>query len=161
MNSNLDSMNCIFSRRLAVATCAMTLFVFAATGHAAQKLLSDNVPGLVAKLGLAPVRGLPSTDKLNLAISLPVRNQAGLDLFVQQVSDPSSTNYQKYLTTAEFAAQFGASEQDYQTVVDFVQAKGLTIPANHPNRLVLEVSGTVAEIEAAFQVQLNVYNHPS
>ena len=161
MNSNPDLMNCNFLRKLAAATCAMLLLFSAATIQAAQRLVSDNIPGLVAKLGLSPVQELPSTKRINLAISLPVRDSAGLNLLVQQVSDPASTNYQKYLTTAEFAEQFGATEQDYQAVIDFAVANGLTVTATHPNRLVLDVSGTVAEIEAAFQVRLEVYNHPA
>ena len=103
MNSNPDLMNCNFLRKLASATCAMLLLFSAATVQAAQRLVSDNIPGLVAKLGLSPVQELPSTKRINLAISLPVRDSAGLNLLVQQVSDPASTNYQKYLTTAEFA----------------------------------------------------------
>jgi subtilase family serine protease len=154
-------MNDIFFRRLAAATCAALFFLPAATAPAAQRTLSGSVPPVLARLALVPVSGLPSTNILNLAISLPVRDQAGLDLLLRQISDPASSNYQKYLTTAQFAAQFGASEQDYQAVVDFVQARGLTVTATHPNRLVLEVSGTAATVEAAFQIELKVFNHPT
>ena len=150
-----------FFRKLAAATCAALLFLPAATAPAAQRTLSGSVPPVLARFALVPVQSLPSTNVLNLAISLPVRNQAGLDLLVRQISDPASTNYQKYLTTAQFAAQFGASEQDYQAVVDFVQARGLTVTATHPNRLVLEVSGGAATVEAAFQIELKVFNHPT
>ncbi|MEJ0089345.1 MAG: protease pro-enzyme activation domain-containing protein [Limisphaerales bacterium] len=151
-------MKCNFFKKLAAATCAALLFFPVATVLAAQRTVSGSVPPIIAKLGLVPLKSLPSSNILNLAISLPVRDQAGLDLFQQQVSDPASPNYRKYLTTTEFAERFGASKEDYQTVVNFAQNHGLTVTATHPNRLVLDVSGTVAAVQAAFQVQIKVYN---
>jgi len=141
--------------------CAALVFLSAGLATAAERMLSGHVPASVAKLGLAAVKHLPSTNTMSLAISLPVRNQAALDLLQRQISDPASPNYKHYLTPAEFAAQFGATEQDYQAVADFAKAHGLTITATHPNRLVMDVSGRVADIEAAFQIQLMVYNHPT
>jgi len=55
---------------------------------------------------------------------------------------------------------FGPTEQDYQAIINFAQASGLTVTATHPNRVVLDVEGTVADIERAFQVTLRVYQHP-
>ncbi|MEI9864653.1 MAG: protease pro-enzyme activation domain-containing protein [Limisphaerales bacterium] len=154
-------MKCSFFRKLAAATCAALLFFPVAPLFAAQRTLSGSVPPIVAKLGLVPVQGLPPTNLLNLAICLPVRDQKGLDLFQQQVSDPASLSYRKYLTTAEFTERFGATKEDYQTVIDFAQSHGLSVTATHPNRLVLDVSGTVAAVQAAFQVQLKVYSEPA
>ncbi len=150
-----------YFRRLSAAACAALVLLSAGLAPAADRTLSGHVPAAIAKLGLAAVKHLPATNTMQLAISLPVRNQAALDLLQRQISDPASPNYKHYLTPAEFAAQFGATEQDYQTVADFAQAHGLTITATHPNRLVLDVSGRVSDIEAAFQIKLMVYNHPT
>jgi Pro-kumamolisin, activation domain len=56
---------------------------------------------------LKPIGPLDKTQELNLAISLPLRNQAGLTQLLQQISDPKSPNYRHYLTPAQFTAQFG------------------------------------------------------
>lgn len=141
---------------LLAGTIAASQAVVPGTG---MKTLSGNVPSVVSQL--TPVKALPSTNVLHLAIGLPVSNPAAMETLLQQMYDPASTNYHKYLTPAEFASRFGASQQDYQAVTAFAQANGLTVTATHSNRLILDVSGTAADIEKAFQVNLMVYNHPT
>jgi subtilase family serine protease len=46
-------------------------------------------------------------------------------------------------------------------VASFAQANGLTVTGNHENRLLVPVSGTVAQINQAFNVTMNVYQHPN
>ena len=124
-----------------------------------QKLKGGHVPAAVARL--APVGGLPGSQRLNLAIGLPLRNQAELDTLLQQLYDPASPNYHRYLTPEQFTERFGPTEQDYQALMDFAKANGLTVTVTHPNRVVLDVAGAVADIEKAFHVTLRVYQHPT
>src|SRR5262249_57921387 len=56
--------------------------------------------------------------------------------------------------------RFGPSTDDYDAVIQFAHAKNLTVTGTHPNRMVLDVSGTVAEIEKAFHVTMRTYPHP-
>ena len=65
------------------------------------------------------------------------------------------------LTPEEFAAKFGPTEQDYAAVIVFAQANGLAVRGTHPNRTLLDVSGSVADIENAFHVTMHVYQHPA
>src|SRR5208282_3058253 len=60
----------------------------------------------------------------------------------------------------QFADQFGPTEQDYQALIAFTKANGLTVTATHPNRIVLDVRGSVTDIEKAFHVTMRVYQHP-
>ena len=123
-----------------------------------MKTLSGHVPAVVSHL-LA--KGKPAaTNHLTLAIGLPLRNTAALTNLLQQIYDPSSPNYHHYLTPAEFTAQFGPSEQDYQAVVDYAQKNGLSVTTTHPNRMVLDVNGKVSDIEHALNVTLHTYAHP-
>jgi subtilase family serine protease len=61
----------------------------------------------------------------------------------------------------EFTEQFGPAAEDYAKVTAFAQSYGLAVTRTTPNRLVLDVSGTVAPIERAFQVTMQVYQHPT
>lgn len=106
---------------------------------------------------LQPLGQLPAETNLNLAIGLPLRNREALTNLLQQIYDPASTNYHRYLTTAEFAAQFGPSAQDYQAVINFAQQNGLTVAGTHPNRVLVDVTGTAANIQQAFHVTLRTY----
>jgi hypothetical protein len=123
-----------------------------------QQLSGGHVPAAVARL--APAGGLPGTQRLNLAIGLPLRNEQELDALLQQLYDPASPNYHRYLTPEEFTARFGPTENDYQALVDFAKSNGLTVTVTHPNRVVLDVSGAVTDIERTFHLTLRVYQHP-
>jgi len=142
---------------------ASVLFLHTASlsfgADAGRTVLSGHVPPVVAQL--TPVGSLLSTNRLQLAIGLPLRNQAELDELVRQLYDPASTNFHKFLTPDAFAARFGPTESDYQAVIEFARSNGLAVVGRHPNRVVLDVEGSVSNVEQAFQVTLNVYRHPT
>jgi subtilase family serine protease len=104
---------------------------------------------------------LPATQAMRLVLVLPHRNQAGLDNFLQEVYDPSSASYHRFLTVEEFTARFGPSQQDYDAVVSFAQTHGLSVVATSRNRMNVDVAGPVANIEEALHVTMGVYQHPT
>ena len=138
------------------------LLVFTTPAWAAEKqVLSGHIPTVVSKLNLQPVGRLPSTNTLHLAIGLPLRNKEKLSALLQQLYDPASPNYRRYLTPEQFTEMFGPTEQDYQAVVAFAKTNGFTVTATHPNRTLLDVSASVADIEKTFHVRMLVYQHPT
>ncbi len=124
-----------------------------------MKTLSGHVPTVVSQLSAKGI--LSATTNLNLAIGLPLRNQEALTNLFQQIYDPASPNYHKYLTPEQFTAQFGPTEQDYQKVINFAVANGLKVVGTHPNRVLLNVSGKASNINKAFQINLRTYQHPT
>ena len=123
-----------------------------------QKLKSGHIPAALTRL--TPIGILPASHRLNLAISLPLRNEQELDALLQQLYDTASPNYRRYLTPEQFTQRFGPTEQDYQALMDFAKSNGLTVTVTHPNRVVLDVEGAVADIQRAFHLSLRVYRHP-
>src|ERR1035437_8235804 len=124
-----------------------------------RKTLHGHIPAVVAHL--TSQGRLPATNHLSLALGLPLRNQDELAELLQQLYDPRSTNFHKFLTAPEFTARFGPTEADYQAVRRFVENYGLTVVRAHPNRVVMDVAGSVANVESAFGVSLQVYHHPT
>src|SRR5207302_6950627 len=98
---------------------------------------------------------------LDLALGIPLRNQDTLRQLLQELYDPSSPQYRAYLTAQEFAESFGPSADDYQAVIAFAKSNGLVVRGLHANRMLLDVSATVADIEKAFHTTLSVYQHPT
>ena len=150
-------------QRLAGYVVLVLLFALAAIGKAKTGpdgvMLHGCVPSAVARL--TPTGRLPATDRLFLAMGLPLRNQAALGELLVQLYDPHSTNFHKFLTPSEFAARFGPTERDYQAVIKFAEANGLTVNGLHRNRVVLDVEGSVSNVERAFHVTLRTYRHPT
>ena len=126
-----------------------------------KQRLHGHLPEAVARFHLQPNGRLSAMQHLNLAIGLPLRNETALDSLLQQIYDPASPNFHQYLTPEQFTERFGPTEQDYQAVIDFAKANGLTVTGRHPNRVVLDVSAAAADIERVFHVTLHTYRHPS
>jgi Pro-kumamolisin, activation domain len=124
-----------------------------------RRALAGHIPAEAAHA--TSVGRLPATTPLNLALGLPLRNQAALTALLQDISDPSSPNYRRYLTPEQFDERFGPTEADYQAVIAFAQAHGLAVTGTHSNRMVLDVAGSVADVEGAFQTTLRTYQHPT
>jgi uncharacterized repeat protein (TIGR01451 family) len=145
--------------RLTLPCAALLVFVTAPAGAAELQKLRGHVPAAVAHL--APVGQLPGSQRLNLAIGLPLRNQEALTNLLHDLYDPTSPKYRQYLTTEQFTEQFGPTKEHYQAVIDFAAAHGLTVVAKHPNRVVLDVSGSVADLQKALHITMRVYQHPT
>jgi subtilase family serine protease len=98
---------------------------------------------------------------MRLTIALPLRNESELDQLIRQIYDPNSPSYHQFLSVEEFTERFGPSQEDYDAVIRFAQANGLTVTGTAPNRMIVDVTGTVASIERAFHVTMGVYQHPT
>jgi hypothetical protein len=142
------------------STCCLIALLIAAIPSLAsvRQLLTGHVPQAVASSRV--LKKLPRGTPLNLAIGLPLRNQPELDALLVQLSDPASPNFRRYLTAEQFAAKFGPTDQDYQTLIQFARENGLVVTGTHPNRILLDVSGDVSGIERVFHVNILVYRHP-
>src|SRR5512139_2789610 len=67
----------------------------------------------------------PSSQSVNVTLMLRLRDEAGLERFIQQTVTPGSPNFQKFLSTAEFARRYGASDAEIRRVQLYLDAQGL------------------------------------
>ncbi|MFI6405665.1 protease pro-enzyme activation domain-containing protein [Streptomyces sp. NPDC050548] len=95
--------------------------------------------------------------RISVAISLTPRNDKALDTFVAGVSNPRSSSYGHYLTKAQFAARFGRTDAEVKQVKDFLLAQGLTVGKVHSGNLLVDASGTAAQLEKAFGTKLSTW----
>ena len=98
--------------------------------------------------------------RIALAIGLRVPNQAALTQYVQDISRPSSVNYHRYLTAAQYEGVFSPSKATYSAVEKYLQSAGFTITHTYSNRLLIAFSGTVAQANHTFGVSLKSYTAP-
>lgn len=104
---------------------------------------------------------MPSAQRMNLSIVLPLRNQDQLKSLLARLYDPSDVLYRKFLSVAEFTRQFGPTPEEYQAVVRFARANGMTMTGTPANRLIVPVSATVDQVQKAFHISMKVYQHPT
>jgi hypothetical protein len=138
--------------------CAAIILAIPAAVPAAQTV-HHALPA--AAMGLQPLNPLAATNRLDLAISLPLRNPRQLDQLLHELYDPASPNFHQWLTPDRFTENFGPTAADYRALAAWAQANGLAVTKEHPNRLILDVRGSVADIARAFHVTMSVYQHPT
>ncbi len=104
---------------------------------------------------------LPASQTMNLVITLPLRNQDDLNQVLKDLYDPSSPSYRQFLTVEQFTDRFGPTQADYDAVIEFAKQNGLTVTGTSPNRVNVQVAGPVSKVEAAFHVNMGLYQHPT
>ena len=124
-----------------------------------KALSGDYLAPAAARLTI--IGRVPATNQLFLALGLPLRNEGALKELLGELQDPRSPAYHKYVDPEQFAARFGPTQQEVQAAIDFVEGHGLSVLDLHSNRMVLDVEGSVSNIERAFQITLNTYRHPT
>lgn len=138
---------------------AANAVVFFEVPAGAAEVLHDHVPAAVKRL--QPMGRLEGAKRLDLAIGLPLRDRETLTILLREIYSPASTNYHHYLTPEQFAERFGPAEKDYRALMEFAKTNHLSVTGVHPNRTLLDVNGTVADIEKAFHLTLRTYQHPT
>jgi hypothetical protein len=138
---------------------ALVCGLAARAGAQSFRKLTGHVPAATANL-VATGR-LAAETKMRLSIGLPLRNGEALTNLLRQLYDPASPSFRHFISMDEFTRRFGPTTEDYQKVMDFAQSRGLKTEVQHPNRMLVEVTGRVADVEKAFQVTLRTYRHPT
>ena len=121
-----------------------------------QPLLTIHMRGQAQSLGR-----LPATSSMHLDIVLPLRHQAELDDFLQEIYDPSSPSYRHFLTVQQFTARFGPSQKDYDAVIRFAKTNGFKVVGGSRDGMDVQIAGSVSRVEAAFHVGMGVYMQPT
>ena len=148
--------------QVCIISCGLISMLLCATAEAADRqVLRGHVPSVVAKMNLQPVGRPPATNRLYLAIGLPLRNTNDLNKLLQDMYNPASPQFRHYLTPEQFTERFGPTRRDYDAVAKFARSHGLEITVMHPNRVLLDVAGKVADMEKAFQITLRTFKHPT
>ncbi|SNS76896.1 Ig-like domain (group 3) [Granulicella rosea] len=104
-------------------------------------------------LGAAPANQVLSS--VTLRFSMTAAQSAALDQLLADQQNPSSPRYRQWLTPEQFAAQFGLAASDLAQVKTWLASKGLTITSTARSGTFVTVSGSVAQINAAFGTQLH------
>jgi subtilase family serine protease len=147
-----------------VAT-ALGWTLVAATASQAQTPDSTQSPSLERKD--FPAWAEPATkvgtasdsQRVSIAVYLGFRNEQALRDLVTEVSTPGSAHYGKYLTPAEFRAQFAPEAASVKLVQRELQKQGFHIDYTPASGLFVQASGTVAQVKATFGVTQELYSH--
>ncbi len=114
--------------------------------------------GLIGVAAAAPLPAVAASSPVEFDVFLPLRNSAGLDALLARQQDTSSADYHKWLTPAQFSAQFGATEATKQAVAAELAQHGLAVTVQSRS---LHVRGSAAAVNAMFSTTLARTRMPS
>lgn len=103
----------------------------------------------------------PADPTERLEVTVLVRRRAGEALHARAAQLAAGSASAPYLTREEFAARHGADAADLAAVRAFAAAQGLAVVLEHAARRTVVLSGTVAQFNTAFNVQLQRMRHDS
>lgn len=103
--------------------------------------------------GPAPVA--TPTGRVMLVLQRSASQQQALTQYLADVQNASSPNYHKWLTPAQYGAQFGISDSDLQTVQSWLQSHGFKIEKIPQARNVILFSGNFEQLQTAFHTSIH------
>ena len=110
-----------------------------------------------------PLPGAKSVGKADpaerLEVSVLLRRRSGTALTEHVKKLTSREKSDRHLSREEFERQFGADNADMAAVKKFAGAQGLAVVQEHAGRRTVVLSGTVAQFNAAFGVDLQRFEH--
>lgn len=87
----------------------------------------------------------------------PQQEQA-LSKLLTEMEDPSSSNYQRWLTADQVGSSYGPAQQDVEKVLSWLTAHGLQVNGISKSGLTIDLSGTAGQVREAFHTEIHQYN---
>lgn len=156
-------------RRLAVTACLLGSWSLMSAQAVRSRILEEiNPNNTVALAGSVSPRIAPQLQTGRMAPSTPIvgitltfaltpQQKAELDALVKAQLTPGNPEYHQWLTPAEYADRFGMSQADIQTVEQWLRSEGFNIDRVANSRTSITFSGTVEQVETAFQTQMGTF----
>jgi hypothetical protein len=99
-------------------------------------------------------------NRMLLVLRRTPEQEAALEQLLDQQQEQSSPNYHQWLTPQQFGQQFGAADQDTQTVTSWLQSHGFQVTRISNGRTVIEFSGTAGQVQEALHTTIHKYAVP-
>ncbi|HEY1809315.1 MAG TPA: protease pro-enzyme activation domain-containing protein [Acidobacteriaceae bacterium] len=143
---------------VSVPLCAQQPRIADAINPNALATLRGSVnPRLAHASNLGPLDPATPMNGVTLYFQPSAAQKAELDALVQAQQTPGSPVYHAWITPAEYGARFGLGDADLAQVEAWLNSQGFNVDSVPASRNSISVSGTAAQVEAAFGTQLNRY----
>jgi pseudomonalisin len=152
------------SRRLLAAAGAAAVAAGLVTGPLAATGSASTSPAGWAATGTRALHlkgtdlgAAPANQRLDISVTLPLRNRAEINRLIVSMATPGSRNYERYLTPRQVAARFGPTRSEVSAVERYLTTRGFRSVSAASNRLLVSGQATVAQAERAFHTRITDY----
>ena len=156
----------IFDKRsrhaLTVAGLALATMAIQQTKAQDEEFVDPSNPAIAAEVLNVPdvqdlgkrSAGLP----VEVLVTLRFNHADELHQLVREQSDPTSANYHRYLTSAQFDERFGPSVDQLNQVVAELTRAGFQITKTSSNRLLIHATAPSVTVENYFKTEIHTVN---
>ncbi len=118
-------------------------------------LANDTRPEATAANDRGRVADDFAMDHLLLQLKRSTEREAALQSYIKELHDPTSPNFHKWLTPAQFAQSFGVAKADLDTVSGWLSAHGFTVNSTQASGLMIDFSGTAGLVRQTFHTEIH------
>ena len=139
-----------------LAVCPPALGVSAQKAAPPLVSLPGNVrPDVKSATDEGAVDGSMQLDHMLLQLQRPSVREAALEARIEAMHQPGSPDFHHWLTAEELGQQYGPNPADIQKVAEWLQRYGLQLNGVSKSGLVVDFSGTAAQVTSALHVGLH------
>jgi subtilase family serine protease len=148
-------MNAFRLRYLAISLVLTISFLGAAQAaySATGQFIANHTPSFVQTA--TEVGPADPSQTIVVTLWLTLHNRQHLDSVVQDLYDPTSPHFRAWLTFPQIVANYAPTADEVNIVKEFVSAHNLSIVQVDPNNFFVQARGTIAQVSAAFRVQMS------
>jgi subtilase family serine protease len=143
---------------LASAGVVAASLVFAAGASAASSAVTTLRDTTAPAASSTPsVGAVPGSTSMSFEVDLGLSDPSGAAAFAKSVSSPSSSSYRQFLTPAQWEARFSPTTAAVSQVRSYLRSEGFALASVSGDRMIVEASGTAAQVESAFGTSLSYH----
>lgn len=123
-----------------------------------RSTLSGSLPSAVRRSNdIGPADPALPVENATILFKPSPEQQMSLDRLLAAQQEPGSPDYHRWLTPEEYADRFGLSQPDLAKISAWLQTEGFHLEPPARGRNWLAFSGTAAQAQSAFQVEIRRY----
>jgi subtilase family serine protease len=90
-----------------------------------------------------------------LQLKRPADREAALQARIEAMHEPGNPVFHQWLTAQQLGTDYGPNPADLAAVTSWLKAQGFQVNSQAPSGMVIDFSGTAAQVKAAFQTELH------
>ncbi len=143
---------------LSMLTYPSNIISSSQTNHPEKPLFIPLAQSGVVMSGFQAVSSVDSSLPMNVLVTLGFNHQALLNLTLNQLQDPSSPIYHKYLSSSQFISEFSPSVQEYNSYVNYFRSQGLNVTNTYADRVSIGISSNASQLEKVFHTHIMYFS---
>jgi hypothetical protein len=96
-------------------------------------------------------------ESISIVFNRSAGQEADLQALIAAQQNPAAPQYHQWLSPEQFAARFGMADVDLSKVQNWLEQQGFSIDSVARSKNAIHFTGTVRQVEAAFQTEMHLY----